>query len=83
MTRNDPGEENKPSSPSADAWSERYRKAFGNSLDLYSELFAILSAPMTVEDWSRVKPIIARLEQNDGASIERQVLDTPRLGEEI
>ena len=83
MTHHEPDGESKAPSPSADAWRERFRKAFGDSLDLYADLFALSPAPMTVEDWSRVKPIIARLEQNDGTSIERQILDTPGLGAEI
>jgi signal transduction histidine kinase len=83
MTQHDPGGENKTPSLSAEAWRERFSEAFGDSLDLYTELFALSPAPVMVDDWSRIRDLVEDLKQNPDALVERQILDDPELGREI
>jgi len=83
MTQHDPGGDTDAKALPAEAWRERFRQAFGDSPDLYTELFAMSPAPMMVEDWSAVRPIVDQLRQTAQQSIERQILDSPGLAEKL
>ena len=83
MTQHDSGGGSAPPTHSAEAWRERFREAFGDSLDLYTELFALSPAPVMVDDWSRIHTLVEEMKRNPDVSVEEKIRDDPAMGREI
>jgi len=64
-----------------DDWHMRLDRVFATSADLYRDLFRLSPAPITLEDWSRTKPLIEEIRAAAPDSAEAHVLAHPDLAE--